>query len=85
MEEKKIIGYRKFTSKAGKECLMCDCVQELSERDKASGAVGQKCCTEFIPESCWNLFVDDKCIGKTLVCHYTISGGRAYLDKVEIK
>lgn len=69
MIEKILIGYRKFTSKAGKACCIVSLESDYSEFDIQHGAFGKKCDDVFLPEDCHGLVTVDK-IGKTCFLSY---------------
>ena len=81
----KLLGYRKFTSKAGKPCCVATVSFELTEREKASGSVGIRVDNNiFMPDHQIDLLrpVD---IGHELVMDYSFSGRSAYLENVTVK
>lgn len=55
----KILGYKKFKSKAGVDCCVVNIVVSLSERDKKYGYVGERCIEKFIPDEYHSLFTPD--------------------------
>ena len=74
----KLVGYKKITSKkSGK-------VQDVSEREKENGFIGQKVDEIFLPEAQLDLLKPSD-IGKELLLDYELSGGRAYLVNVAVK
>ena len=81
----KLIGYRKFTGKKdGKRYCVATCISELTPSDKNNGYVGQKTEELFMPEHLVDLLRPEH-IGRELVCNYTISSGRAFLEDVAVK
>lgn len=84
MEQKKIIGFRKFNSKAGKPCCIVQVGAPYSSKEIEHGACGTKVEEVWIPEESQNL-ITAQCIGKMLELGYSIVGGRAYIDSVAIK
>lgn len=81
----KLLGYRKFTSKAGKSCCVATVSFELTEREKADGMVGVRVDNNmFMPAHQVDLLrpVD---VGHELVLDYSVSSGRAYLENVTVK
>lgn len=84
MALKTIIGYRKFKSKKGEEFCIVQASEPYSKREEQYGAYGDKVEDVFIPKDYHNL-IDEFCIGKKLALTYTIQGGKAYIDSVEIK
>lgn len=84
METKKIIGYRKFNSKAGKPCCIVTVGAPYSEREIERGACGTKTEELWLPEESHNL-INPQVIGKNIEVSYTISAGKAYIASVAIK
>lgn len=81
----KLVGYKKITSKkSGKEFCVASVVQDLSDREKSNGAVGNKVDEIFLPEEHLNLLKPSD-IGKELLLDYELSGGRAFLINVTVK
>lgn len=61
----KILGYKKFKSKAGADCCIVDIVVSPSARDKKFGYVGERCIEKFIPDEYHSLF-NPGVIGKNI-------------------
>lgn len=81
----KLVGYKKITSKkSGKEFCVASVVQDVSEREKENGFIGQKVDEIFLPEVQLDLLKPSD-IGKELLLDYELSGGRAYLVNVAVK
>ena len=81
----KLVGYKKITSKkSGKDFCVASVVQDVSEREKENGFVGQKVDKIFLPEAQLDLLKPSD-IGKELLLDYELSGGRAYLVNVAVK
>ena len=81
----KLIGYRKFTSKAGKQCCVATVSFELTEREKAEGLVGVRVDNNmFMPAHQVDLLRPAD-IGHELALDYSVSNGRAFLDNVAVK
>ena len=81
----KLVGYKKITSKkSGKDFCVASVVQDVSEREKENGFIGQKVDGIFLPESQLDLLKPSD-IGKELLLDYELSGGRAYLVNVAVK
>lgn len=81
----KIVGYKKITSKkSGKDFCVASVVQDVSEREKENGFIGQKVDEIFLPEAQFDLLKPSD-IGKELLLDYELSGGRAYLVNVAVK
>lgn len=79
----KLVGYRKFTSKNGKEYCVAEVVSDITEREANRGFVGQKVEELFMPEDQVDIFKPTD-IGKEIETTYELSGGRAYLVKVSV-
>ena len=58
--------------------------EECTPSEKQSGAVGQKVETIFMPDALIDLLKPSD-IGHDVICDYTVSGGRAFLDNVTVK
>ena len=81
----KLVGYKKITSKkSGKDFCVASVVQDVSEREKENGFIGQKVVEIFLPEAQLDLLKPSD-IGKELLLDYELSGGRAYLVNVAVK
>lgn len=82
----KIIGFKRFTSKAGKKLCMLFLETEFSSFDKGNAEfiAGAKVETEWIDESiAAKLTVGD--VGKSCTLIKEISGNRAYITDITIK
>lgn len=79
----RLVGYKKFTSKKGKEYCVVNVVSPYNQRDLDRGCVGEKTEEIFLPENCLNLLAPGD-IGCELNMTYDYSGGRAYLVDVEV-
>ena len=55
----RILGYKKFKSKAGSDCCIVNIVVSPSTRDVKFGYVGEKCIEKFIPDEYHSLFTPD--------------------------
>ena len=83
MEVRKLIGFKKFSSKEGKVFCVANCMSEYSSKEKNRGCCGSKIEEIFLPESCVNL-LQPADVGKDIVLEYTINAGKAYLDDVKV-
>lgn len=80
----KLVGYKKGVSKKGNPyCAMHVC-GECTPSEKVNGFVGQKTEVIFLPDNLVDMLKPSD-IGHDLICDYTVSGGRAFLDNVTIK
>lgn len=84
MDAKKVVGYRKFNSKAGKPFCIVTVVYPFSDRDLQYGACGSKTEDIFIPEELHNI-VTPQVIGKNMECTYDVVNNRAYVREVAFK
>lgn len=81
MEEKKLIGFKKFIGKNGKNYCVANVLSNYTQYDK--NCVGQKVEEIFLPEGCENM-LDSKSIGKCVEIGYRITAGRAYVESFKI-
>lgn len=79
----RLVGYRNIKTKKGEEFTLAGIVQDLSDREKANGAVGQKVDDIWLPKDQYNMLKPED-IGKELKLDYELSGGRAYLVNVSV-
>lgn len=79
----RLVGYRNIKTKKGEEFTLASIVQDLSDREKANGAVGQKVDDVWLPKEQYNTLKPED-IGKELKLDYELSGGRAYLVNVSV-
>lgn len=84
METKKILGYRKFNSKAGKACCIVTVTSVYTDKEIERGACGAKAEELWLPEESHNL-INPQVIGKNMEVTYTVSAGKAYILSVAIK
>ena len=82
--EKKIIGFRKFNSKAGKPCCVVTLMSPYNDAQIQKGACGNQTEDIFASEAYHNLF-NTQTVGKMAEIGYSVSGGRAYVDSITIK
>lgn len=84
MDEKIIIGYRKFTSKAGKSCCIVNVLSEYSQFDMEHGAYGQTAEEVFIPAE-YHSLINKDAVGKPCVFTYGRGfNGNAVVNGIEI-
>lgn len=79
----RLVGYKRFTSKKGKEYCVANVISTYSQRDIDRGCVGEKTEEIFLPENCFNLLKPED-VGRELDMSYDYSGGRAYLVDVAV-
>lgn len=76
-----IIGYSRFTSKKGVECLVVDVIMEATDFNRRYGRVGNICEQVFIPEALFDRF-DESVVGKLLEVKYDRPGRYANIIDV---
>lgn len=79
----KLVGYKKFKSKSGRECCVASVVTPYNQRSLDNGCVGSKVEDVFLPDNCMNLLQPSD-IGCDLNMIYECSNGRAYLIDVQV-
>lgn len=84
MNEKKILGYRKFNSKTGKPFCILQTVTPYTDRELEYGACGSKIEEVWVPEQFHEL-VNPQSVGKTAHISYTVDGNKAYIAGITIK
>lgn len=81
----RLLGYKRFKAeKTQRDICIMFVAQDISQREKEHGYVGQKIVEMFIPESQIGLLKPSD-IGKELLLDYELSGNRAYLVNVAVK
>lgn len=80
----KLVGYRKGISKKGSAYCMMNILTDPSEMDRSNGQIGQKTEEIFLPSDLVDMLKPSD-VGHEVICDYSISGGRAFLDNVTIK
>ena len=84
MEKRKLVGYHTFKSKAGENYYVIDVIAPVTTMDKTRGFFGpDKVESLFITEELWDK-LSLEVIGKTLMCTFEVSNGRAYLVNFEV-
>lgn len=84
METKKILGYRKFNSKAGKALCIVTASSPYTDREIEHGACGVKVEELWLPEEC-HAMINPQVVGKNIELSYSVSNGRAYIVGAVIK
>lgn len=79
----KLLGYRKFKAKNGKEYCVANVTSSYGEREKNSGCVGAKVEEVFLPEERTH-FLTPADVGKEIKLDYEISNGRAYIVDIAV-
>lgn len=74
-----LVGFRRFTSKKGKDCCIATILRDATEREKQYGAIGQVAEDLFLPDSQYN-YLTEKSVGKEVKLYWD----RAFLEKIEI-
>ena len=80
----KLVGYRRGTSKKGSAYCMMNILTDSSDVDRSNGQVGQMTEEIFLPSNLVDMLKSSD-IGHEVICDYSVSGGRAFLDNVTIK
>lgn len=80
----RLVGYKRFKSKKGKNFCVANIVSGYSNRDIERNCVGEKVEEIFLPDEQYDLLTPDD-IGRELSFDYDMSGGRAYLIGVTVK
>jgi len=79
MAKSKLVGFKSFTSKAGKQCNMASVVTDYTPAEIARGCVGAESQTIFLPDATAEKITSES-IGKEVELIYSIRGGRAFLE-----
>lgn len=81
----RIVGFKKFTSKAGKKMCMLYLETEFATFDKSNAESfgGRKVETEWIDEDIAKK-IDASCVNKMCIIVKEISGNRAYITDIII-
>lgn len=80
----KLVGYRRGTSKKGSAYCLMNILTDSSDVDRSNGQIGQKTEEIFLPSNLVDMLKPSD-IGHEVICDYSVSGGRAFLDNVTIK
>lgn len=80
----KIVGFKRFESKKGKNCCMMSVVEPYSKKDNERGYFGSSVQDLFMPDDLYD-FLEEKHIGHDVQLDYKINQGRAYLEDVTVK
>lgn len=76
-----VLGYSRFTSKKGQECLICKVLVKVSDYKANFGHVGYEVEEIFIPNSLFGKF-DESVIGKHIVLEY--DGRGRYANIIDV-
>lgn len=79
MAKSVLVGFKSFTSKAGKPCNMASVVTDYTPAENARGCIGGECQTIFLSDVTAAKITAES-IGKQVDLIYSIRGGRAYLE-----
>lgn len=74
----KLLGYRRFAGKNGKNYCVANVASDFSQRDKESGAAGVSVKEVFLPDTLYDYLKPDD-VNKECNLEYEINGHRAYL------
>lgn len=80
----KLVGYKRFTSKNGRDLCVANVVIPYTPAENGRGSVGSDVKEIFLPDHQVNMLTE-KDIGKDVEMFYTISGTRAYLENMVVK
>ena len=84
MENKKILGYRRFVSKKGVAFCIVTLACPYTDREIEGGSCGTKVEDIWLPEHLHNM-INPQVIGKVAVVDYYVMNGRAYINDLSIK
>ena len=73
-----LVGFKRFTSKAGKKFCVANVVGDYTSRDIEHGKVGRKVEEIFLPDSQYD-YLTPNMLGNEVHTEYEFSGNRAYL------
>lgn len=78
-----LVGFKHFTSKKGVSYCVANVVSSYNDREIQNDCVGSKVEEVFLPEEQKD-YLKPSDIGKKVNLDYEISGGRAYLLRLEV-
>lgn len=81
--EKKLVGFKRFTSKKGNPLCVAVIESPFSEADNQRGSFGCDCETVFLPSEQYS-YLTIKDIGKNVKLNWDIVNGRAYLRELVV-
>lgn len=79
MENCQLVGFKRFTSKNGKEICIATVLRDATRREKEYGSVGQVAEELFVPGEQYDYLKPDM-LGKKVNLYWD----RQYLDKIEV-
>lgn len=82
--ENRLLGYKKFKSKYGKDCCVAIVSTDFSQYEKDHGCIGTTAKEIFLPDEQYN-YLTPKDIGKLVETAYEVNGNRAYLQYFAVK
>lgn len=83
MAKSVLVGFKSFQSKKGSQCNMASVLTDYTPAEIAKGAIGSESQTVFLTDATAAKITKDS-IGKEVELIYTIRGGRAYLEDLNI-
>lgn len=83
MAKSKLVGFKSFTSKKGTPCNLASIITDYTPAEIARGCLGAECQTVFLSDDTAKKITAES-IGKEVELIYSIRGGRAYLEDVNI-
>ena len=83
MEKSKLVGFKSFQNKKGIQCNMASIITDYTPAEISKGCIGAECQTVFLSDATAKKITADS-IGKEVDLKYSIRGGRAYLEDLDI-
>lgn len=83
MAKSKLVGFKSFTSKKGTPCNLASIITDYTPAEIARGCLGAECQTVFLSDATAGKITAES-IGKEVDLIYSIRGGRAYLEDLNI-
>lgn len=83
MAKSKLVGFKSFQSKKGTQCNMASIITDYTPAEVSRGCIGAECQTVFLSDATAAKITADS-IGKEVDLIYSIRGGRAYLEDLNI-
>lgn len=78
-----LVGFKSFKSKKGADCNMASIITDYTPAEISRGCIGAECQTVFLSDATAAKITADS-IGKQVDLIYSIRGGRAYLEDLNI-
>lgn len=84
MAEKKLVGFKKFTSKKGNPLCVAIVMTPFDSKANERGSYGCDVESVFLPQEQIDYLIPTD-IGKPVDLNYNIVGGRAFLTQITVK